>query len=70
MTTNIETLNSLSSAQKRHLLKQLLSEKSDYQSTILNMRNICRQEMIAAHDDLDINLTNWRRKPNQKDRGK
>ena len=47
-----------------------LSEKSDYQSTILNMRNICRQEMIAAHDDLDINLTNWGRNPNQKVRGK
>ena len=47
-----------------------LSEKSDYQSTIINMRTICRQEMIAAHDDLDINLTNWGRKPNQKVRGK
>jgi arylsulfatase A-like enzyme len=47
-----------------------LSEKSDYQSTILNMRTICRQEMIAAHDDLDINLTNWGRKPNQKVKGK
>ena len=47
-----------------------LSGKPAYQSTILNMRNICRQEMIAAHDDLDINLTNWGRKPNQKDRGK
>jgi hypothetical protein len=47
-----------------------LSEKSDYQSTILNMRNICRQEMIAAHDDLDINLPDWGRKPNQKARGK
>ncbi len=47
-----------------------LSEKPDYQTTILNMRNICRQEMIAAHDDLDINLTNWGRKPNQKVRGK
>jgi hypothetical protein len=34
------------------------------------MRNICRQEMIAAHDDLDINLTNWGRNPNQKVRGK
>ena len=47
-----------------------LSEKSNYQSTILNMKNICRQEMIAAHDDLDINLTNWGRNPNQKVRGK
>ena len=47
-----------------------LSEKSNYQTIIRNMRNICRQEMIAAHDDLDINLTNWGRKPNQKVRGK
>lgn len=47
-----------------------LAENPASQPTILNMRNICRQEMIAAHDDLDINLANWGRKPNQKDSGK
>ncbi|CCI01234.1 aminotransferase class I/II-fold pyridoxal phosphate-dependent enzyme [Microcystis aeruginosa] len=36
MTTNIDPLNSLSSAQKRNLLKQLLSEKSDYMSPSKN----------------------------------
>ena len=47
-----------------------LAENSASQLTILNMRKICRQEMIAAHDDLDINQANWGRKPNQKDSGK
>jgi arylsulfatase A-like enzyme len=47
-----------------------LAEYPGFQSTILTMRNTCRKEMTEAHDDLDINLTNWGRKPNQKGRGK
>jgi len=47
-----------------------LAENPASQPTILNMRKICRQEMIAAHDDLDINQAKWGRKPNQKDSGK
>jgi hypothetical protein len=34
------------------------------------MRNKLRKEMLTTNDNLDIDLENWGRKPNQKARGK
>jgi arylsulfatase A-like enzyme len=47
-----------------------LSDNPSYQSTILSMRNKLRKEMLTTNDNLDIDLENWGRKPNQKARGK
>jgi arylsulfatase A-like enzyme len=46
-----------------------LSKEPAYSEKILQMRNLLKQQMTAAFDDLNIDLTDWGRKKNQKSRG-
>ena len=48
---------------------QDLSKNPTYSEKIPQMRSILKQQMIAAFDDLNIDLPNWGRKKNQKSRG-
>ncbi|MCF8452890.1 MAG: sulfatase-like hydrolase/transferase [Pedobacter sp.] len=46
-----------------------ISKEPAYSEKILQMRNLLKQQMTAAFDDLNINLPDWGRKKNQKSRG-
>ena len=46
-----------------------LADKKDYQKKVKLMRASLKKEMKATHDDLDIDLPNWGRKPGQKGAG-
>ena len=46
-----------------------LSKEPAYSEKIIQMRNLLKQQMTAAFDDLDIDLPNWGRNKNQKPRG-
>lgn len=48
---------------------QDLSKNPAHSEKIPQMRSILKQQMIAAYDDLNIDLPNWGRKKNQKSRG-
>ncbi|HQS04155.1 MAG: sulfatase [Sphingobacteriales bacterium 17-39-43] len=46
-----------------------ISKEPAYSEKILQMRNLLKQQMTAAFDDLNIDLPDWGRKKNQKSRG-
>lgn len=46
-----------------------LSKDPAYSEKVLQMRNLLKQQMTAAFDDLNIDLPDWGRKKNQKSRG-
>lgn len=46
-------------------MRDLSNEKS-YAEKIRQLRSLLKQEMRDAHDDLDIDLPDWGRKPNQR----
>jgi len=46
-----------------------LSEDAVYKERIQNMWKLLKEEMSNAHDDLDIDLPDWGRGPNQKGAG-
>lgn len=46
-----------------------LANDKQYANRIEKMRQLLKQQMIETHDDLDIDLTDWGRKPGQKGHG-
>ena len=46
-----------------------ISKDPAYSEKVLQMRNLLKQQMTAAFDDLNIDLPDWGRKKNQKSRG-
>ncbi|HSF45606.1 MAG TPA: sulfatase-like hydrolase/transferase [Chitinophagaceae bacterium] len=46
-----------------------LSSDPGFAAKVKSMRDLLRTEMTATHDNLDIDLPNWGRKPGQKGRG-
>lgn len=46
-----------------------LAGNSKYSRKLTELRNLLKREMGAAHDDLNIDLPDWGRKPNQKSYG-
>lgn len=46
-----------------------LSKEPAYREQIMQMRKLLKQQMVAAFDDLNIDLPNWSRTQSQKSRG-
>lgn len=46
-----------------------LADKTPYQKKVSTMKALLKKEMKATHDDLNINLPDWGRKPTQKAAG-
>lgn len=46
-----------------------LASGMQYKNRIKKMRQLLKQQMTETHDDLDIDLPDWGRKPNQKGHG-
>lgn len=63
------TTTQLFNLKKDPLEMKDLSKDSTYSKKVLQMRNLLKQQMTAAFDDLNIDLPDWGRKKNQKSRG-